>query len=87
LGADPGAILRLILREGLQVVGLGLLSGVIAAFLCTRFMSGLLYDVEPADPLSYTAACVLLLTVSTLACILPAHRATRVDPMVALRCD
>ena len=85
LGAEPARIFRLILLQGLWVTGVGLAAGVIAAIGATRMMSSLLFGVGAADPLSFGAGCAMLLTVSVLACWIPAYRATRVDPLVALR--
>jgi predicted permease len=85
LGAQRGDVLRLILRQGLvlTVVGLGL--GLMASFGGTRVLSALLYDVSVTDPIAFVGVSVLLLTVASLACYVPARRATRVDPIVALR--
>ena len=78
-------ILKLISRQGLMLVAGGLLAGLLAALGLTRAMSKLLMGVTPSDPVTYVAVVVLLAAVSFVACWIPAHRATRVDPMVALR--
>jgi hypothetical protein len=85
LGAQRGDVLRLILRQGLvlTVVGLGL--GLVVSFGGTRVLSALLYDVSVTDPIAFVGVSVLLLAVASLACYVPAHRATKVDPIVALR--
>ncbi len=63
----------------------GVLGGLIASFLLTRFLSSLLFEVSSFDPLAYAGVSVLLIFVAFLACYIPARRATRVDPMIALR--
>jgi putative ABC transport system permease protein len=85
LGAERGDILKLISRQGLVLVSGGVLAGVLAAFGLTRAMSKLLVGVSPSDPVTYLAVVLLLAAVSLVVCWIPAHRATRVDPMVALR--
>jgi putative ABC transport system permease protein len=85
VGAVPTNIFRLILWDGFRVACLGLVAGGITAVLCTHFMSGLLYEIGPGDPLSFAGACIILVTIAAFACLFPAHRATRVDPLVALR--
>ena len=87
LGARPGDILRLVLREGVQLGLLGAGLGVLAAFGATRAMVTLLYDVSPADPTVYAAVSLLLVAVVLAACYVPARRATKVDPIVALRTE
>ncbi len=87
LGARPGDILRLVLREGARLGVLGAGLGVLAAFGTTRAMVRLLYDVSPADPITYTAVSLLLVAVVLVACYIPARRATKIDPMVALRTE
>ena len=85
LGAQPGRILTLILRQGLVLTLTGIALGVAGALLLTRVMSGMLFGVEATDPLTFAAIVVLLSVVSVIACYLPARRATRVDPVIALR--
>ena len=87
LGAEPSQIFKLILWQGFRVTAAGLLGGAVAAFFCTRLMSGLLYGIGAADPASYAVACSALITVFITACFIPARRATRVDPLTALRHD
>jgi putative ABC transport system permease protein len=87
LGARRGEVVRLILREGASITGLGLALGLLAAAAGTRMLSGLLYGVNPLDPATYAAVAALLATVALLAGYLPARRAARVDPTVALRAE
>jgi putative ABC transport system permease protein len=87
LGADPRRVSRLVVRDGMRVAGVGVTLGVVAALFATRFASGLLYGVSPRDPLTLTTVVVTLLAVSALANYLPARRAARVDPLMALRQD
>lgn len=85
LGARSGAVLRMILRETLALAGLGLGLGAAGAFLLTRSIAAMLYDVAPTDPLSFIASSTFLLTAALAAGYLPARRAARVDPLLALR--
>src|SRR6266550_1760301 len=85
LGARRFDVLRLILRDGLALTFGGLLVGIVGALLLTRFLTTLLFDVRPTDPSTYIAASTLLLAVAIAACLIPARRATKVDPLVALR--
>jgi predicted permease len=85
LGADPRDVLRLILRQGLKMASLGLAIGLLASLVLTRALSSQLFGVTPADPPTYLAVVILLLCVALIACYLPARRAMKVDPMVALR--
>jgi predicted permease len=89
LGARPTDILKLVMRAGFKLVGTGLLIGVFASFVATRLLGSQLnlFQVTNSDPLSFVAVVLLLGAVAALACYIPARRATRVDPMVALRYD
>ncbi len=87
LGAQPLNILRLITGQGLKLTLMGLVLGLAGALALTRVMSSLLYGVTAADPLTFILISLLLSLVALLACWLPARRATRVDPMIALRCE
>jgi putative ABC transport system permease protein len=84
LGAGRGRILRLVLREGLGVTAAGLLTGLLLAVSAVRLMRSFLHGVEPLDPLVYGAVGALFVSVALLACLWPAWRAARVDPLVAL---
>ena len=85
LGAQPRALRRAVLRQGLFLTGIGVLVGVAGAFALTRTIKSLLFEVSTTDPLVFTAIPVLLVVVSMFACYTPARRATKVDPLVALR--
>ena len=85
LGAQQHNVLRLILGQGTKLALLGLGAGAVAALLLTHLMASLLYGVSATDPLTFGAVCIILLAVAVTACYLPARRAMRVDPMVALR--
>jgi predicted permease len=85
IGATPSDILKMVLRQGVGIVGIGLLAGLAAAFAGTRLLGDLFYGVTPSDPVTYAAVATLLLAVALLACWIPARRATRVSPTVALR--
>jgi predicted permease len=85
LGAGRGDVLRLMLKQGLLLTGLGLALGSAAALTLTRLIKTMLYGVGATDPLTFVAAALLLAGVGLLACWIPALRATKVDPMVALR--
>ena len=85
LGADAGNLLRFVLSHGLRLTTAGILIGVIAAFVLTRLMGNLLYKVSPRDPLAFGLALVVITLASLAACFLPAWRATRIDPVQALR--
>jgi predicted permease len=85
LGADRGNVVRLVLRQGLRLVGLGALLGLAGGAAVSHFLSSLLFGLSPSDPLAYAGVLFFLLLVALLAIFLPARRAATVDPMVALR--
>ncbi len=85
LGAQRRDVLQMVLRQGLVLIVVGLAVGVLAAYGATRFLQTLLFGVRATDPLTFALVCGLLVAVGVLACYIPARRATRVDPMVALR--
>jgi putative ABC transport system permease protein len=85
LGAEPGDMMRLIVGQGLQLASIGIGTGLLAALALTHFLASLLFGVTATDPVSFVAVALLLFAVVAVACYLPARRAMRVDPMVALR--
>jgi putative ABC transport system permease protein len=87
LGAQATDVIRLALKEGMSLAGIGVALGLLASLALTRLMQGLLFGVSANDPLTFGAITLLLLGVAWLACWLPARRATKVDPLVALRCE
>ncbi len=87
LGATAHSVLSLVLRHGLALAGLGLAIGALGALLLTRLLQSVLYEVSSTDPVTFVAVLVVLLLVGVVACWLPARRATKVNPMVALRSE
>jgi putative ABC transport system permease protein len=85
LGAKRSDILRLVLTQGMVLAGLGIAFGIVGALALTRLLEGYLYRVNPTDPMAFAATALLLAAVAMLACGIPARRAMRADPMVALR--
>jgi ABC-type antimicrobial peptide transport system permease subunit len=85
LGASPPNVLLMVLRQGLLPVALGVVLGAATVFSLGRVIASQLYDVEPTDPVTFLGATALVLIVACLACCIPARRAMRVDPMIALR--
>jgi putative ABC transport system permease protein len=85
LGAQKGAVLALVIGQGMKLAVLGVALGLAAALALTRVLRNLLYGIPPNDPATFAAVSVLLLAVALLACWLPARRASRIDPMEALR--
>jgi ABC-type antimicrobial peptide transport system permease subunit len=85
LGARSDDVLRLVIGQGFALTAAGAAIGIGAALGVTRFLGALLYGVHPADPLTFAAVTFFLAAVTLLACYIPARRAMRVDPMIALR--
>jgi putative ABC transport system permease protein len=85
LGAQPRAILSLVLKKGMGLALLGLVIGLMAAFILTRLMASLLFGVSASDPTTFAIISVLLMSIALFACYIPARRAMKVDPLVALR--
>ena len=87
LGAKRGDVLRLVVRQGMIMTLIGLVLGLIGAFSMSRVIAGLLYGVSATDPLTFIGVSIVLMAVALLACLVPARRATRVDPIIALRTE
>jgi putative ABC transport system permease protein len=87
LGAQPRHVLGFVLAWGTRLACTGAVFGIVAALALTRLMKGLLYGVAATDPITFAGVTLLLLGVALLASFIPARRATRVDPMIALRCE
>jgi ABC-type antimicrobial peptide transport system permease subunit len=85
LGAERSTVLRMVLRQGLGMAVAGLVAGALAAAGLARLLASQLYDTSPGDPWAFFGAAVVLVATAILACYVPARRATKVDPMVALR--
>jgi putative ABC transport system permease protein len=85
MGAQRGDILKIAVGEGAVLVAFGLFAGLVGSVLLTRFLQTMLFDVKATDPITFVGISALLATVALGACFIPARRATRVDPLVALR--
>jgi len=87
LGAQAPGVFALVLKEGLVLVVVGMIVGLAVAFAATRLLSSILFNVTTTDPLTFVVVSLILLVSAFLACLLPTRRATRVDPLIALRAD
>jgi putative ABC transport system permease protein len=87
LGAQTGDVLKMVIRQGLTLALIGVGIGLFAAYWLTKLMKDLLFEVKPADPATFAVIAALLILVAIVACWIPARRATKVDPMAALRCE
>ena len=87
LGARPFDVLKLVVRQGMILALMGVVVGLAGALALTRVMSSLLFGVTERDPITFGVVAVLLVAVAFIACFVPARRATRVDPLIALRCE
>jgi putative ABC transport system permease protein len=85
LGAKHGDILRLVLGQGMLLAGIGVGLGTAGALVLTRLLESYLYGVRPTDPIAFSSTALLLVTVAILASYIPARRAMKVDPLIALR--
>ncbi len=87
LGARPSDVIQLVVGENLKLALAGIVAGFVASWALTRFLRSMLFEIKPMDPVTLAAVAIVLFSVALLACWIPAHRATRVDPMTALRCE
>jgi putative ABC transport system permease protein len=87
LGAAPSEVFRLVIGDGLRLTAIGIVIGIAGSVLVTRWLTTLLFGVRPGEPAVLVATAGLLLLIAALACFVPARRATRVDPMIALRAE
>lgn len=87
LGAQWRDVLTLVLKSGMMLVAVGLTIGIAGAFVLTRLMTTLLFEVSPTDPLTFAAVALAVILAALLACYIPARRASKVDPLIALRCE
>jgi ABC-type antimicrobial peptide transport system permease subunit len=87
LGATRQDLFRLVVGQGLRLPAVGVAAGLVGAFAVSRLLEHLLFQVSPSDPTTFGGVGILLMAVALLACWIPARRATRIDPIAALRCD
>jgi len=87
LGAQPRTMMMLVISQGLKLALMGVAAGIIASLAATRLLTSLLFNVSPRDPSIALMVATILTSVALLACYIPARRAMRVDPMIALRCE
>jgi ABC-type antimicrobial peptide transport system permease subunit len=87
LGAREGDVMKMVVRRGMALATIGVAIGLIASYALTRLMKTLLFGVSATDPLTFTVIALSLGLITLLACWIPARRAAKVDPMIALRCE
>jgi putative ABC transport system permease protein len=87
LGARPAAVVAMVVTQAVKLAGAGVLLGLIAAFIVTEFMAGMLFQISPTDPWTFVGIGVLMTITAVVAAATPARRAARVDPIVALRTE
>jgi ABC-type antimicrobial peptide transport system permease subunit len=87
LGASRSSVLRMVLGQGLRLVGLGLTIGFTLAFFLSRLIAGILFNVPSTDPVTFAAVAGVLVIVAIGACVIPARRATSINPVIALRAN
>jgi ABC-type antimicrobial peptide transport system permease subunit len=87
LGAQSADVIRLFLNQGMKLTAIGVVFGLLGAVAISRLLAVVLIDLSPFDPLAFGGVAVFLSIVALLACYLPARRATKMDPMIALRCE
>jgi putative ABC transport system permease protein len=87
LGASPRDVVRMVLGRGLRLAVIGVGVGLLLAFVLARVVAGMLFEISPADPITFSAIPALLLGIAAVACYVPARRAMGVDPIVALRAE
>jgi putative ABC transport system permease protein len=93
LGASQSDVLKMIIKQGMTLSVIGIVLGLVGAYVLTKYLeswmqlSKMLYGIKPSDPMTYGVIAVLLTVVALIACYIPARRATKVDPMMALRCE
>jgi putative ABC transport system permease protein len=85
LGAPTRTVLKMVLGKGLRLIGVGVVLGMVASIALTRLAASMIWGVSPRDPVTFLGVLLVLAIVGTLACLIPSRRATRVDPLVALR--
>lgn len=87
LGGDPPEFVRLVIGEGMSLSAVGIVIGIGGSLVLSRLLSSLLYGIGPRDPVTFVVIAALLSAAALLACYIPARRASKVDPVIALRCD
>ena len=87
LGASRSNILRIVLRQGLGLAIVGAAVGLVCSLIVSHLMASLLYGVRPTDPLTFVGVALVFISVALFACYIPARRAMKLDPMIALRCE